>query len=684
MTRSLTRLIRPGSIAVFGGKEARRVIEQCDKMGFKGEIWPVHPREDEIFGRRCYRSVADLPSAPDACFVGVNRQLTIDIVRDLSAKGAGGAICYASGFREAVSELADGNDLQDALVAAAGDMPIVGPNCYGFINALDGALLWPDQHGMQRVDRGVAVLTQSSNIACNISMQMRGLPLAYIMTAGNQAQTGLSELAIAALEDPRVTAVGLHIEGFDSIEALQRLAARARELKKPVVTLKVGKSEQAQLATVSHTASLAGNDAVSGALLKRLGIGRVDTLPELLETLKLLHLHPPLKNLDISSMSCSGGEASLMADAGVRRKTVFRALKEEQRQPLRESLGDMVTIANPLDYHTFVWGNREKQTTAFTAMMKGDYALNLVVLDFPRQDRCDAADWNTTCEAVVASARATGAVAGIVASLGENMPEETALSLMAAGVVAFCGIDEALAAAEISAGIGAAWARPAPMPLLPAKPLPGEIVTLSESEAKAELAKFGLAVPIGRVANTAAEAADAAEALGFPVVLKGLGVAHKTEAGAVKLNLSDRQSVLDAADAMKNVATGYLVEKMIARPVAEIIVGALRDPVAGLVLTVGAGGILVELLEDSAILTLPTTPEAIGEAICGLKIRKLLDGYRGSPKGDIEALMAAVAAVASYVAANASKLEELDINPIMVLPQGSGTVAADALIRRRK
>ncbi len=682
--RSLTRLIRPRSIAVFGGKEARRVIEQCDKMGFTGDIWPVHPREDEIFGRRCYRSVADLPSAPDACFVGVNRQLTIDIVRDLSAKGAGGAICYASGFREAVSELADGHDLQDALVAAAGDMPIVGPNCYGFINALDGALLWPDQHGMQRVDRGVAVLTQSSNIACNVSMQMRGLPLAYIMTAGNQAQTGLSELAIAALEDPRVTAVGLHIEGFDNIEALQRLAARARELKKPVVTLKVGKSEQAQRATVSHTASLAGNDAVSGALLKRLGIGRVDTLPELLETLKLLHLRPPLKNLDISSMSCSGGEASLMADAGVKRKTVFRALKSGQHQPLRESLGEMVTIANPLDYHTFVWGNLEKQTTAFSAMMKGDYALNLIVLDFPRQDRCDAEDWNTTCEAVIASAKATGAVAGIVASLGENMPEETALSLMSAGVVPFCGIDEALAAAEISAGIGTAWATAAPAPLLSATASEGEIVTISENEAKADLAKFGLVVPTGKVAITAAEAADAAETLGFPVVLKALGVAHKTEAGAVKLNLPDRQSVLDAADAMKNVAIGYLVEKMIEKPVAEIIVGALRDPVAGLILTIGAGGILVELLEDSAILTLPTTPEAISEAISDLKIKKLLDGYRGGPKGDVEALAAAVAAVASYVVSNAAQLEELDINPIMVLPQGFGTVAADALIRRRK
>jgi acyl-CoA synthetase (NDP forming) len=684
MVRSLDRLIRPKSIAVFGGKEARRVIEQCDKMGYSGEIWPVHPREDEILGRRCYRSVAELPAAPDASFVGVNRQLTVEIIRALAARGAGGAICYASGFREAASELADGNDLQDALVIAAGDMPIVGPNCYGFINALDGALLWPDQHGMQRVERGVAVLTQSSNIACNISMQRRGLPLAYIMTAGNQAQTGLSQLAIAALEDPRVTAVGLHIEGFDSMENLQQLATRARELKKPVVTLKVGKSEQARQATVSHTASLAGNDAVSGAVLERLGIGRVDTLPELLETLKLLHLHPPLQSLDISSMSCSGGEASLMADAGVRRKTIFRPLKDEQRQPLRESLGEMVTIANPLDYHTFVWGSLERQTTAFTAMMKGDYALNLIVLDFPRQDRCDAADWDTTCQAVIASAQTTGAVAGIVASLGENMPEETALSLMAAGVVAFSGIDEALAAAEISAGIGAAWARPAPAPLLPVTLTDGDIVTISESEAKAELARFGLVVPTGRSVQTAEEAANAAEALGFPVVLKGLGVAHKTEAGAVRLDLADRQAVLDAALAMKHVASGYLVERMIGKPVVEIIVGALRDPVAGLVLTVGAGGILVELLEDSAILTLPTTPEAIMQALSGLKIKKLLDGYRGGPKGDLEALTTAISAIAAYVTENAANLEELDINPIMVLPQGLGTVAVDALIRRRK
>jgi acyl-CoA synthetase (NDP forming) len=683
MDRSLDRLTRPKTIAVFGGKEARRVIEQCDKMGFTGEIWPVHPTHDELLGRRCFRSVADLPAAPDAAFVGVNRQLTVDIVGQLSARGAGGAVCYASGFREAVSELADGDELQSTLVEAAGDMPILGPNCYGFINMLDGALMWPDQHGMLRVERGVAVLTQSSNVALNTSMQQRGLPLAYLMTAGNQAQTGLAELAGTVIQDPRVTAVGLHIEGFDSLETLERLAALSRKLKKPVAVLKVGRSEAAQLATVSHTASLAGNDRVSSALLQRLGIGRVETLPELLETLKLLHLYGPLDSADISSMSCSGGEASLMADAGVRRKISYRPLRQEQLKPLGETLGQMVTLANPLDYHTFVWGNLEKQTEAFTAMMQGGYALNLVVLDFPRLDRCDASDWLTTVNAVVAAHHATGGNAGIVASMSENLPEQVAIDLMKAGVVPLLGIEEALAAAEVAAFIGAAWRNPAPEPLEKALAGPGEPIMLNEDEAKRELSAFGLTIPEGLVEIEPNDTGPAAEKLGFPVALKARGVAHKTEAGAVKLNLASAQEVVDAAHAMAGVAHGYLVEKMAPRPVAEIIVGATRDPVAGLVLTIGAGGILVELLDDSAVLTLPASKEAVSSAIGGLKIRKLLDGYRGGPKGDTAALEQAIEAVAAYLVANAADIEELDINPVFVLPEGEGVVAVDALVRRR-
>ncbi len=681
--RALDRLFRPQTIAVFGGREARRVIEQCDRMGFAGELWPVHPTLAEVLGRRCYRSVSDLPSPPDAAFVGVNRISTVEIVRSLSEAGAGGAVCYASGFSEAVAELTDGSDLQQALIAAAGDMPILGPNCYGFINGLDGALLWPDQHGMTRVERGVAILTQSSNIALNLTMQTRGLPIAYVVTSGNQAQTSLSDIACGLLSDPRVTALGLHVEGFGDKAALERLAATARLTKKPVVVLKVGKSEQARQATLSHTASLAGGDAVADAVLARLGLGRVDTLPALLEALKLLHVAGPLQGAAISSMSCSGGEASLMSDAAIGRAVTFRDLEPKQLPRLRGILGDMVTLSNPLDYHTFVWGDLARQTEAFTAMFEGGYDLNLVVLDFPRADRCEAADWVTTADAVTAAASATGALAGILATLPENMPEAVADRLIAEGVVPFCGIDETLIAAEVAAGIGHAWRKPPSLPLLDVASVEGAIETLTEADAKTELDLAGLRTPKGRVAGSPLQAADCAERLGFPVVLKALGVAHKTEAGAVALNLKDAKAVSNAASKMA-ATDGFLVEKMIDQPVAELIVGASRDPVFGLSLTLGAGGIFVELLEDSVILPLPTTRSEISEAISRLKIAKLIEGYRGRPKGDLEAAVTAVARAADYVVMNAARLEELDINPLMVLPEGHGVAAVDALIRRRR
>ncbi|MGO4197730.1 acetate--CoA ligase family protein [Rhizobium sp. YAF28] len=682
-SRPLDRLFRPQTIAVFGGREARRVIEQCDRMGFAGEIWPVHPTLDEVLGRRCYRNVSELPSPPDAAFVGVNRSLTIEIVRSLSAAGGGGAVCYASGFSEAVAELADGADLQQALIAAAGDMPILGPNCYGFINGLDGALLWPDQHGMMRVERGVAILTQSSNIALNLTMQTRGLPIAYVVTSGNQAQTSLSDVACGLLSDPRVTALGLHVEGFGEPAALERLAATARLTKKPVVVLKVGRSEQARQATLSHTASLAGGDALADAVLARLGLGRVETLPALLETLKLLHVAGPLPDPSISSMSCSGGEASLMADAAVGRAVTFRELEPRQLPRLRRILGDMVTLSNPLDYHTFVWGDLARQTEAFTAMFEGGYALNLVVLDFPRTDRCSTADWVTTADAVIAAASATGALAGVLATLPETMPEAVASRLIAEGVVPFCGIDETLIAAEVAAGIGHAWRKPPPLPLLNMPSVEGAVETLTEADAKMELNLAGLRIPKGLIASTPLQAADCAERIGFPVVLKALGVAHKTEAGAVVLNLKDARAVSDAASKMA-VTSGFLVEQMIDRPVAELIVGASRDPVFGLSLTLGAGGIFVELLEDSVILPLPTTRSDISEAISRLKIAKLIEGYRGGPKGDLEATVTAVARAADYVVMNAARLEELDINPLMVLPESRGVAAVDALIRRRR
>ncbi len=312
--RDLTRLLRPKSIALFGGGWAENVAEQLLKSGFDGAIWPVHPKRADIRGIPCIRSIDDLPAVPDAAFIGVNREASIDVVQRLAAMGAGGATCFASGFLESEAEGAGGAELQARLVEAAGSMPILGPNCYGFLNYLDTVTLWPDQHGGKRVERGVAIIAQSSNIAINMTMQKRSLPIAYVIAAGNQAQTGAAAIADALLDDPRVSAIGLYLEGFGDIRALEAFAARARQAGKPVVALKVGRSAEAKAATMTHTASLAGDSAAAAALLKRLGVIEATSIAGFLETLKLFDAFGPLPGDAVLSVSCSGGEASLMAD----------------------------------------------------------------------------------------------------------------------------------------------------------------------------------------------------------------------------------------------------------------------------------------------------------------------------------------------------------------------------------
>ncbi len=679
---SLERLLRPKTIAVIGGGPAAEVVRQCDRLGYAGEIWPVHPSKTEVAGRRAYRSVAELPGAPDATFVAVNRHATIEVVRDLAAAGAGGAVCYASGFREAEGEDAGSNGLQEALIEAAGVMPVIGPNCYGLINYGDGALLWPDQHGGRRLaagERGAAIVTQSSNIAINMTMQRRGLPLAYVLTAGNQAQMGLSDLALGLLDDPRVSVLGLHIEGFDSLAGLEAVAAKARALKKPVIAMKVGRSAEARAATLSHTASLAGADAPADAFLRRLGIARLASIPAFLETLKLLHVTGPLGGHAISSMSCSGGEASVMADAAEGRRVTYRALTPDQTRAVKATLGPLVTVANPLDYHTFIWADVPAMTATFSAMVAAGFDLNLLVLDFPRGDRCSDAEWRPTLEAFEAALKSQNAKGAIVASLPENLSEAQAGDILRRGIVPLGGIDEALAAAEAAADIGLAWQEALPPPAVAATNAPDSPTTLDEADAKALLARHGVAVPPGRRAADVAEAVAAAEALGYPVAVKALGLAHKTEAGAVRLNLTDAEAVRAAAGDLAGLGKGLYVERMIDAPLAELIVGITADPPFGLVMTLGSGGVLVELLRDTATLLLPATRSEIEAALAGLKSAPLLTGYRGRPKGDLAAAVAAIEAVQSLALAERDSIVELEINPLIVCAEGQGAFAADAL-----
>lgn len=675
MKRDLSRLFQPRSIAVVGGGAwCASVVEQCIRMRFSGPIWPVHPKRSELGGVPAVASLEDLPGVPDAVFIGVSRHLTIETVQALHGMGAGGAVCFASGFREAQAETGDGATLQDDLLTAAGEMPIIGPNCYGFINYLDGALLWPDQHGGQRVDRGVAILTQSSNMAINLTMQARGLPLAYMATAGNQAQVGLSEIGQALLSDDRVTALGMHIEGIGDLRAFEALAAAARKLGKPVVALKAGKSEQAQAAAVSHTASLAGSDAGARALLKRLGIAQVDSLPALLETLKLLHFTGPLPSNRIVSMSCSGGEASLMADSAVECDVAFPPLSEAQRNGLRTALGPMVALANPLDYHTFIWNDPGKMAETFSAMLTGDIAMGCLIVDFPREDRCSAAAWDCAITASAAAAKATGTPLALVATLPETLPEAVAERAIGAGLIPLLGLDDALSAIEAAAWLGQALAQPAPL-LLPGAPVNAQ--TMPEAEAKAVLAQHGLDVPHSMLAESPGAAADAARRIGGRVVLKGMGAAHKTEAGLVALGLSTPGAVEAAAERMDSQV--FLVEEMIDGTVAELLVGVLRDPAHGFVLTLGTGGTLTEILGDAASLLLPVNETDVLSALDQLRIAPVLRGYRGRPGTDTSAIVKAVMAVQAYVQAHADRVDEAEINPLICTQ--SRAVAADALIR---
>lgn len=690
MTR-LERLLRPKSICVVGGGGfGTNVVKQTLKMKFPGDLWVVHPTKATVEGVRAYRTIADLPGAPEAVFIGVNRNLTIDVIRQLRAKGAGAAVCFAAGFRETGDYDAEGERLQRDLIEAAGDMPVIGPNCYGLINYADGALLWPDQHGGRRLkpgERGAAIITQSSNIACNLTMQTRGLPVAYLMTAGNQAQTGLSEMALGLIEDERVSSLGLHIEGFDSTAGFERLAARARELKKPIVAMKVGRSEQARAATVSHTASLAGSDAASDAFLRRLGIPRVNTIPSFLETLKFFHAIGPLPGNKLSSMSCSGGEASVMADSAEGRRVRFPALTPEHRARVSQALGPLVAVANPLDYNTYIWNNEPAMTAAFTAMVSGGFDLNILVLDFPRTDRCSDADWWPTVNAFEAALKANAARGAIVTSMGENIPEAHAEELLHRGIVPILGIAEAMDAAEAAVFVGEAWGKPAAEAIGQVQPrsaLPGiaeggiAAATADEATAKSLLAAAGLPVAAGMRAATPDEAVAAAEALGYPVALKALGVAHKSEAGAVKLNLRDADSVRAAADAMAGLGTGLYVERMVIGAVAELIVGITRDPLFGPVMTVGTGGVLVELLKDSRTLLLPSSREDIAAALRSLRLFPLLDGYRGRPKADLAAAIDAIAAIAAFALEKSDDLLELDVNPLIVCERSAWV--ADALM----
>ncbi len=692
--KNIARLLHPKSIAFIGGAALAAPIHSCEAIGFAGDIWVVNPKRESLAGHRCYPSVADLPAAPDAAFVSVRSDLTPGLVADLAQKGAGGVVCYAAGFAEIGG---DGKALQQALKAAAGDLAVVGPNCYGVLNYLDGAALWADVHGGHKLDQGVAVISQSGNIALNLTMAERSVPLAQVISVGNQAVLGVSDFIPTLVDDPRITAIGLYLEGLDDIAKFSRAAAYALEKGKPIVAVKVGTSDTAAQLALSHTSSLAGSDSLYQALFDRMGVIRSPSLAAFMETLKLLHVLAPKGENGISAMAggrlgvltCSGGDAALVADLADRLGLSIPPLTPAQEADLRSRLNHFTSVANPLDYNTAIWGDGPGLQACFATVMSGPMDATVLVIDYPSQGSLNEGDWDVAVDALIAAARQTGKFGVLAASLPELLPKAARERALAAGLAPLQGLDEALVAlggahwqaCRAAALRGGAAERLAVNTLPPPDPA-GTPRSLSEWDSKQRLAAAGLPVPAGRLVS--AEAAPAAaQEIGFPVVVKATAahLAHKSEAGAVALNLHSPEAVNAAITAMASLADTFLVESMQTGAVCELIVGIKRDPQFGLALVIGSGGVLVNLVEDSASLLLPTDRQAVSDALDGLKAARLLAGYRGKPPGDRAAAIDAIMTIAAWAETEGEALFELDVNPLLVLPDGQGAVAVDALVR---
>ncbi len=678
---ALNRLLRPSSIAVAGGDSAAEVIRQCQRMGFAGDIWAISPSREELAGIPCVASIAELPAVPDATFVAAPPAPSLQVIQDLSDRGAPGAVCFAAGFAETGEE---GARMQAALNEAAGDMAIIGPNCYGFLNYLDGVALWPDEFGSKRCERGAAVIMQSGNIAINLTMQQRGIDFAYVISIGNKSVLSLDQYIDALLADDRVTAIGLHIEGLRDVAAFSAAAIRALEKGVPIVALKTGRSSLGAEITLSHTGSLAGSDRLYSALFKRLGIARATTVPQFLETLKFLSLAGPIPANTIGSMSCSGGEASLVADFADRLNVDMPALSSGSEARLNALLGKNVHVANPLDYHLYIWGHRDKLEQCFTDFLSNEFGCAFLVLDYPDADAEALARWETAEQALQAAAKATGQKGVIVSSMPENLPDAVRERLKSLGLVPMQGIEDSIFAMRAAATAGIAQADVASRrAVVTGAVQSGDAASLDEWQGKQALAAAGVGTPNGAVCERSA-VADTADRLGYPVVVKAVdaALAHKSDAGAVAINLPDRAAVEQAVAEMPEDFDRFLVEEMVTDSVAELIVGISRDATFGLNLLIGSGGTLVELMDDTESLLLPVSRADIESALSSLKCSKLLSGYRGKPAGDWQATISAIESIAAFAEANAEQLLELDVNPLMVTP--SAAIAADAFIRQVK
>ena len=683
------RLLKPRHIVFIGGRYAIIAIDEARRRGFDGEMWAVNPKRSDLAGVPCVASIEDLPIAPDAVYLAIPAGDVVEALRSLALLGAGGVVCFSAGFKEAGNT----QDEKD-LVRATGDMALIGPNCYGLINYIDNSALWSFEHGGWSPGYGAAIITQSGMFSSDITMSQRSLPLAYMVSAGNQAVLGQEDFLEFFVDDPLVRAIGLHIEGLQDVPRFESAALKALSKGIPVVVLKTGSSTIGSELTISHTGSLSGSAELYEALFARTGIISVSNPSQFLETLKFLCVVGAPKSKNLVGFTCSGGGATMLADYAEKIDLSFLPVDPGQEIELAALLPKIATVSNPLDYTTPIWGQEDLTYPVFSKAISAVEAGSAVLVqDYPAEGLDNSKVFYQ--RDAIAFARATkesGLPAAICATIPENMDIETRQLLISKGVAPMQGIHETLNAISASAEWSQNRVRillDIPGPLSPNLRV-GQQVMLSEPEGKSWLLANDFAVPQGKV-TSGQHLGSVASELGYPLALKMVSpyLPHKTEAGAVVLNLSDAASVIQASIKMQADVVSYnpqaatdqfLLEAMSPKPLAELIVTLRRDPQFGIALVLGSGGILVELVGDAVTLLLPLSPHDITRAIKKLRVIGLLNGFRGGLQADLEKISLQIHRLCIAYTKHQEEIAEIEINPLFIY--SDQVCAVDALVHK--
>lgn len=679
---NLGRLLRPRHIAFVGGSQAEGPIQATLRAGYEGQIWAVNPRKSELAGIPTVPSVDDLPEAPDATLLAMSPERSIEALTALSAMGAGGASAVGGGYAEIGDE---GETLQARLIAAAGDMAVVGPNCMGVMNQFEGAAVWATDNHMHRVSApATAIISQSGAFVYGITNIEETVPLGYAISVGNQAVVDAADCIHAVLDDERVRSIGLYLEGVPDGNALGDACLRAADLGVPIVVLKGAQTKFGQEIAISHTASMVVDADLWDAFTDRYGIVGASTPKALLETLKFLAVSGVPRGNRLTAITYSGGLNGLIAARCEEMGVELSQPTAERKQGLLDRMPIGVPVRNPLDLNlpfsssTGIDMTDREASTAAIVDLAAEVADELAFfVDIPREDGSGLGDeWAHGIHATIAAAAELEIPTAVSCILPEGLPNSIQHTLLDAGVTPLLGFAEAMEALGTAVAVGeihrafAGRGRPGDLVGIGSERAPVRI--RNEAASKQLLREAGVTTP-DSWSGPADEAVSAAAAVGFPVAVKVLSttITHKAAAGGVKLGLGSKAAVADAVAEMRAALpdlSEVLVERMIDDPAGEVIVGVTHNASVGLALLVGSGGTSVEHMANYRTLLLPLEDHQLDRALTELSLTD-----------DTAALRQTIKAVESTALSLADTLASMEINPV-ILTESGGAIAADALI----